>query len=363
MGFATGWIVAQDHTANATNPMAGSPVAVATGQRLYRQACQACHGGDARGDRGPSLTTSNFAHGSEDVDLFRNIRTGIAGSEMPAFQKLTDDQVWQLVSYIRSLQGSAARSTEVVTGDAVDGEKLFYGKAACGSCHAVNAKGGLLGPDLSAEGKTAAQQLRTKILNPNTDMNPNLRGRRGPSVVVVKTDDGREIRGARRVEDTYSLQMMDTAGKLLLLDKAHILEERYEFKSLMPDDFGKRLSPPEIQNIVAYLKTLNGRDLSRTIQVDIGGGLPYERIRNSGAEPQNWLTYWGDYQGRHYSSLKQINTSNVGQLQAKWAAQLPGKSSLEATPVVVDGILYTSGSPGAVVALDARIRVGRLPTT
>src|SRR5579864_5450152 len=210
LGFSSGWMVAQDHTAtNATNPMAGSPVAVAAGQRLYRQACQACHGGEGRGDRGPALTTSNFAHGSDDVDLFRNIRTGITGSEMPAFQKLTDDQVWQLVSYIRSLNGTAAKSGEVVAGDPTEGEKLFYGKAACGSCHAVNAKGGLLGPDLSAEGRTSAQLLRTKILNPNTDMNPNGRGRRGPSVVVIKTDDGREIRGARRVEDTYSLQMME----------------------------------------------------------------------------------------------------------------------------------------------------------
>jgi PQQ-dependent dehydrogenase (methanol/ethanol family) len=355
IGFSAGWMIAQDHTAaKTTNPLAGSSVAVAAGQRLYRQACQACHGGGGGGDRGPALTTSNFSHGNEDVDLFRNIRTGIAGSGMPAFQKLTDDQVWQLVSYIRSLNGTAAKTQEVVSGDPVDGKKLFYGKAACGSCHAVNASGGLLGPDLSAEGKTAAQMLRTKILNPNTDMNPNARGRRGPGVVTVKTDDGREIRGARRIEDTYSLQMTDTAGKLLLLDKAHILEEHYEFKSLMPDDFGKRLSQPEIENIVAFLKTLNGRDLAKTIQVDIPGGLTYERIRNSAAEPQNWLTYWGDYQGRHYSSLKQIDTSNVGQLQAKWAAQLPGQSSLEATPVVVDGILYTTGSPGTVVALDAR---------
>jgi len=294
VGFSTACMLAQEHVAtNATNPLAGSSVAVAAGQRLYGQACQACHGGEGRGDRGPALTTSNFPHGSEDVDIFRNIRTGIAGSGMPAFQKMTDDQIWQLVSYIRSLNGSAAGSHEVVSGDPVEGERLFYGKAGCGSCHAVNAKGGLLGPDLSAEGRTSAQMLRAKILNPNTDMNPNARGRRGPNVVVVKTDDGREIRGARRTEDTYSLQMTDTAGKLLLLDKAHILEERYEFKSLMPDDFGKRLLPADIQNIVAYLKTLIGRDLAKTIQVNIPGGLPYERIRNSAAEPQNWFTYWG----------------------------------------------------------------------
>jgi PQQ-dependent dehydrogenase (methanol/ethanol family) len=234
--------------------------------------------------------------------------------------------------------------------DPAAGEKLFYGKAACGSCHEVNGRGGVVGPDLSAAGNTSAQALRAKILNPNADINP----RRGPSVVVVKTDDGREIRGARRAEDTYSLLMMDPAGKLLSLDKAHITDQRYEFKSLMPDDFGKRLSEAEIQDIVAYLKTLNGRDLAKTIQVEIPGGLTYERIRNSAAEPQNWLTYWGDYQGRHYSSLKQIDTSNAGRLQARWAVQLPGQSSLEATPVVVDGVMYTTGSPGTVVALDAK---------
>ena len=65
---------------------------------------------------------------------------------------------------------------------------------------------------------------------------------RARSCVVVKTSDGREIRGIRRAEDTYSLQMVDSSGKLLLLDKAHIAEERYEFKSLMPDDYAKRLT-------------------------------------------------------------------------------------------------------------------------
>ncbi len=42
------------------------------------------------------------------------------------------------------------------------------------------------------------------------------------------------------------------------------------------------------------------------------------------------------------------------QLQAKWALQLPGSSTIEATPLVVDGVMYTSGPPGTVVALDAR---------
>ena len=351
--FAGSAAVAQEHTAtNGTNPLAGNPAAISAGEKLYRQTCQACHGGQARGDRGPALATNNFAHGNDDADLFRNIRSGISGSAMPSFSKLTNDQTWQLVSYIRSLSGGGAN--EVVAGDPAAGEQLFYGKAACGSCHAVNARGGLVGPDLSAAGRTAAATLRAKILNPDIDMNPNERGRRAPSAVVVKTADGSELRGVLRIEDTFSLQMTDLSGKLHLLDKARIQDERYEFKSLMPDDFAKRLSAPEIQNIVAYLKTLNGRDLSKTVRVDIPGGLTFDRLRNSAAEPQNWLTYWGDYQGRHYSSLKQIDTANVGRLQAQWSAQLLGQSILEATPLVVDGIMYTSGSPGTVVALDAR---------
>ncbi len=339
------YLVAQDRT--DINPMANNPDAVAQGRKLYDQACQACHGGEAKGDRGPALTGS-FSHGSEDGDLFRNIRSGIAGSGMPAFASLTSDQIWQLTSYLRSLNGPAAAPNESVSGDPALGEAIFFGKAACSACHQVNGRGGIVGPDLSGAGKSSAQAIRLKIVDPNAGP------RRGPAVVMVKLSDGREIRGLRRAEDTYSLQLVEPSGNLLLLDKARIKEERYEFKSLMPDDYSKRLTAPEIQNAVAYLKTLEGRDFTKTIQSNLSGGVTYDRLRNSSAEPQNWLTYWGDYQGRHYSALKQIDTSNVRQLQARWSAQLVGPSMLEATPLVVDGIMYTTGSPGTVVALDAR---------
>ncbi len=83
-------------------------------------------------------------------------------------------------------------------------------------------------------------------------------------------------------------------------------------------------------------------------------GLPFERLRNAPAEPQNWLTYWGDYQGRHFSGLKQITAANVNQLVARWSVPMPGNSNLEATPLVVDGVMYTAGMPGQVFALDAK---------
>src|SRR5262249_7606821 len=80
----------------------------------------------------------------------------------------------------------------------------------------------------------------------------------------------------------------------------------------------------------------------------------YERLRNSDREPQNWMHYWGNYQGTHYSALKQITKSNVANLQLQWSVQLPGMSALESEPLVIDGVMYTSGQPGMVLAIDVK---------
>ena len=79
----------------------------------------------------------------------------------------------------------------------------------------------------------------------------------------------------------------------------------------------------------------------------------YERLRDSDREPQNWMHYWGNYQGTHYSALKQITKSNVADLQLQWSIQLSETLGLETEPLVIDGIMYTSGQPGTVLATDA----------
>jgi alcohol dehydrogenase (cytochrome c) len=354
-----GALFAQEHSPDKEkNPLAGNPTAIAAGARLYEQACQACHGGEGRGsERGPALGTGSFKHGGLDGQIFLNIRNGVASTQMPPFKRLSTEQVWQLVTYIRSLNGAPAAAPAVrALGNLLAGEQLFFGKANCAGCHEVNARGAAIAPDLSNAGRLTADLLRQKILDPATSTNPNARGRRRTpgGIVVVKTKDGRELRGLRRAEDTFSLVMTDTSGKLHLLEKKDLGEIRNEAGSLMPGDYGKQLSDAEIQNLVAYLQSCNGRDLAKTAAADIPGGLTYERIRNAAAEPHNWLTYWGDYAGRHFSALKQINTTNVAQLQARWAVQMPGDTLLEATPLVVDGVMYTAGMPGEVFALDAR---------
>src|SRR5579863_580158 len=80
----------------------------------------------------------------------------------------------------------------------------------------------------------------------------------------------------------------------------------------------------------------------------------YQRIVNALREPQNWLTYWGDYTGIRHRDLKQINTENVKNLRADWIYQTGQPGSLEAVPLVVDGVMYLTGGNGYAYALDAR---------
>jgi alcohol dehydrogenase (cytochrome c) len=67
----------------------------------------------------------------------------------------------------------------------------------------------------------------------------------------------------------------------------------------------------------------------------------------------NWTSYNGDYTGRRYSSLREITVANVGQLRPQWVFHPGNSQSLEATPVVVHGLMYVT-SANDVFALDAR---------
>src|SRR3989440_12035929 len=67
----------------------------------------------------------------------------------------------------------------------------------------------------------------------------------------------------------------------------------------------------------------------------------------------NWLTYNGDYSGRRYSSLSQINTNNIAQLRAEWVFHSANSDRLEVTPVVVNGIMFATAA-NDTYALDAR---------
>ena len=95
--------------------------------------------------------------------------------------------------------------------------------------------------------------------------------------------------------------------------------------------------------------------LVATASLRLGAQAPvtYERLLNAAKEPQNYLTYGGDYFSTRYSTLTQITPANVKNLNLAWVYQASVTGSWQPTPLVVDGIMYLTQRPNDVVALDA----------
>jgi alcohol dehydrogenase (cytochrome c) len=97
--------------------------------------------------------------------------------------------------------------------------------------------------------------------------------------------------------------------------------------------------------------------LSVSGRASLGAQVGFDRLLGAAREPHNWLTYSGDYSGRRYSPLTGITRANVGDLRLEWVLQTPAPGEAtqkhEASPLVVDGIMYTVQPPNVIVALDA----------
>jgi cytochrome c oxidase cbb3-type subunit 3 len=238
------------------NPFAGDPKAVTQGAVLFRQECVFCHGVAARGGmRGPDLTTGSWSHGGSDADLARTISAGVPGTAMPPNQ-LTADEIWQIVAYLRTLQQPVA----AVTGDQGRGEALFFGTARCSSCHIVNGRGGLLGPELSTVGSARSRAyIIESIREPSRQLTKNLVfgdiSLKYDTVTAV-TADGRTIVGVPMNEDTFTVQLMDMSERIHSLEKKSLKSLRHEDRSLMPSYDTGRLGNTDLDDLMAYLQSL-----------------------------------------------------------------------------------------------------------
>ena len=84
------------------------------------------------------------------------------------------------------------------------------------------------------------------------------------------------------------------------------------------------------------------------------GWVDSKRLSAAAAEPQNWLSHGRDYAEQRFSPLAQVNDTNVGELGLTWFLDFGTDRGLEATPLVVDGVMYVSGAWNIVHAIDAR---------
>lgn len=118
-GAWLGRVSPADHA--RTNPFAAPPEqekAAAAGSQVFSNECAKCHGNDGLGKDGrPPVISDRIAH-TTDGDLFWLMTNGVPWRGMPAWNMLPAKQRWQLVTYLRALNGGASGSPALSTPDA-----------------------------------------------------------------------------------------------------------------------------------------------------------------------------------------------------------------------------------------------------
>ena len=99
-----------------------------------------------------------------------------------------------------------------------------------------------------------------------------------------------------------------------------------------------RCHDPHVVHVAACRRSVSRR---RRVTLRCGAqGISSKDLLDGLANPARWLTYSGDYSGRRHSPLTQITPANAGQLAAQWTFQTGVAGKFEATPIVIDGVLY-----------------------
>jgi putative heme-binding domain-containing protein len=180
-----------------------------------------------------------------DQQLFDSIRKGVPGTDMPPCT-LPDEQIRRMAVFVRSLSQPAFAIA--VKGDVSAGREIFSKKGGCVSCHMIRGEGGFPGPDLSDIGATRSlRQLREALLDPNARIHPDFRA------VTVVTRDGRQIQGVAKSYTNYSVGILDAKGELHMLPTEDLKKIDFSSASLMPGDYARRLTPLEVENLLAFL--------------------------------------------------------------------------------------------------------------
>jgi putative heme-binding domain-containing protein len=253
---AGGFMRAQDREVRSEehpgkNPHLNNKESIRGGMSLYRRMCADCHGLDATGYRGPDLTAS-MAAGTPDEKLFSVIRKGVPGTEMPASAR-PDHELLQMIAYLRSLGGAAPADAPPI-GNVANGAQLFAKQ--CQNCHRVAGKGGRIGPDLSRVGMARTRgALVREIRTPHEWIPPSF------ETVTIVTKDGQKIRGVKKNEDAFSIQVMDMRERIqgYLRSDVQVINDT---NSLMPAFDTNRLSDSDLNDLVGYLTTLRGYDVA-----------------------------------------------------------------------------------------------------
>jgi putative heme-binding domain-containing protein len=230
--------------------MQGSPAQLA-GEKLFTPTCGSgyCHGVAGAGGGGPALAGRTFS----SEYLLRAIALGIPNSAMRGFRgDYSREQIEQIAEYVLSLGQTEAPEPKydpVVIAGFEAGHDVFQNY--CAVCHAFRGTGGKVGPDLNAAAIADAQKLTSRILaSPSKSDSPY-------QLIIVTTKNNRTITGVRRREDKESMQIFDVSALPPVsrtVEKGDVSGVDQTGRSAMPGDFGKRLTPQQVADLIAFLK-------------------------------------------------------------------------------------------------------------
>jgi putative heme-binding domain-containing protein len=239
-----------------TNPLGSGEKVISEGTELYNRSCTGCHGvNGGAGERGPALAGERDYVRDTDAEVFAAVKGGITGTGMPP-SGLPPTDIWKIVAYIRSMRATA--SNAFVPGNVAHGEQIFWNQGRCGSCHMVNGRGGILGPDLSnIAAERTLQQLRLALTKPKVAIPTGYQ----PADVVTRT--GRRFSGIIKNEDNFSVQFLDNSQQLQLFSRDELRDIHYQDSSLMPAHYDETLSPTEFQDLLAFLRRLERARVER----------------------------------------------------------------------------------------------------
>jgi putative heme-binding domain-containing protein len=222
---------------------------VEDGARAYQNVCANCHGPDGDLIVGIDLGRGIFRSPLTDEQLVDIIIDGINDTPMPPTPGMTETQALEIVAYLRAL--AAARPGQSLAGDAERGRELFEGPGDCLQCHRVAGLGSRTGPDLTGIGLSRrTAELEIALLEPDAEVQPYNRSYR------VVPSNGRPVTGRLLNHDTFTVQLIDSDGRLRSYDKSALAEHGF-VASPMPS-YRDQFDAQQIADLVSYMSSLRG---------------------------------------------------------------------------------------------------------
>jgi cytochrome c oxidase cbb3-type subunit 3 len=233
--------------------------AVDRGKALFQPACGFCHGMDARGKGGPDLLRSTLVlHDENGNQIGPVIRAGRPDRGMPAFPKMTTEQIADLATFLHA--GTLAISNRfgyeikgLMTGDAKQGEAFFNGEGKCATCHSTT------GDLAHIAGKYEPAELQRRMLVPAPNIMDMYLGKKvkppAPSKVKITMPSGEVHSGVLVHADEFTVVMQDSGDtktfERTAQTKVEIDNPIAAHEALLP-----KYTDSDMHDMLAYLETL-----------------------------------------------------------------------------------------------------------